>query len=107
MARSLRRAPRESGILRIVEARGITRGMGGSKGWLYVGTGLWTLRTIRRLGARREEMLLSEEIKPGQRMIIANGVATIESTASPEATSANLSRRAAKKQARVQKKSKR
>ncbi|MCU1499368.1 MAG: hypothetical protein JWM47_3321, partial [Acidimicrobiales bacterium] len=68
------------GLLGMAERAGIARGLfGGSKGWLYVGTGLWTLRTLRRLGERKPEILLSEELRPGQRLVIANGRATIDS----------------------------
>jgi hypothetical protein len=67
------------GWLRTLERAGVTRGLfGASKPWFYVGTGLWTLRTIRRLAERKPEILLSEQLRPGERMIIANGVATIE-----------------------------
>ena len=68
------------GLLRMAERAGISRGVfGASKGWFYVGTGLWTLRTMRRLAARKPEVLLSEVLRPGERLIIANGRATIDS----------------------------
>ena len=66
------------GVLRTIEMHGMRKGRGGSKHWLYVGTGLWTLRTIRRMAERREEVLISEVLKPGQRLIIANDRPTIE-----------------------------
>lgn len=73
------RSAKGGGILRMVERAGVTRGVfGTSKGWFYVGTGLWTLRKVRSLGERKPEILLSEVLRPGQRMIIANGRATIE-----------------------------
>lgn len=74
-----------SSLLRTVERSGIRRGLGGSKGWFYVGTGLWTLRTVRRLAERHDEVLISEVLRPGERMIIANGRATIESAPSAPA----------------------
>ena len=67
------------GVLRRVEAHGMRLGRGGKKHWLYVGTGLWTLRTVRRLAERRDEILISETLQPGQRLIIANNRPTIES----------------------------
>lgn len=74
-----RRTTSGGGLLRSAERLGINRGLfGGSRSWLYVGTGLWTLRTVRRLAQRRPEILLSEELKPGQRIVIANGRATID-----------------------------
>lgn len=65
------------GVLRRVEHLGMSRGRGGSKAWLYVGTGLWTLRTVRRLADRREEILISERLRPGDRLIIANNRPTL------------------------------
>ncbi len=67
------------GLLRTAERLGVNRGLfGGSKGWLYVGSGLWTLRTVRRMAGRKTEILVSEEIGPGDRLVIANGRATID-----------------------------
>jgi hypothetical protein len=65
--------------MRMLERTGIRKGIfGDSKAWMYVGTGLWTIRFLRRLAERKPEVLLREELKPGQRMIIANGRATID-----------------------------
>ncbi|MCB0978344.1 MAG: hypothetical protein KDB02_12885 [Acidimicrobiales bacterium] len=69
----------KGGPLATLQSIGISRGLfGGSKGWLYVGGGLWTVRTIRRMAERKPEILIREEIKPGQRITIANNVATID-----------------------------
>jgi len=65
------------GLLRRVETLGMRKGRGGSKTWLYVGTGLWTLRTVRRLAERREEILVSEPLRPGDRLIISNNRPTL------------------------------
>lgn len=92
-----RRAARGSkpGLLRTAERLGVNRGIfGGSKGWFYVGTGLWTLRTVRRLASRKSEILLSEELKPGQRLVIANGRATLDEVAAQAQTGGGTSRRA-------------
>lgn len=97
-----RRGAKGGGILRTLESAGVTRGVfGASKGWFYVGTGLWTVRKVRSLGQRKPEILLSEVLQPGQRMIIANGRATIEDApwAAP-ATSATPKGRRAKRRAR-------
>ena len=68
------------GLLRTVERLGVNRGVfGGNRGWFYVGTGLWTLRKVRGLAQRQPEILLRETLRPGDRMTIANGVATIVS----------------------------
>jgi hypothetical protein len=90
------------GMLRRVEAHGMRLGRGGSKYWLYVGTGLWTLRTVRRMAERREEILISEPLLPGQRIVIANDRATIEGT--PAAPKPPKGRRARKAQAKANKK---
>lgn len=67
------------GMLRVAERTGVARGLfGGSKGWFYVGTGLWTLRTVRRMAERKSEVLISEELKAGDRLVIANGRATLD-----------------------------
>ena len=67
------------GVLRRLEHLGMSRGRQGNKTWLYVGTGLWTLRTVRRLADRREEILISEPLRPGDRLIIANDRPTLAS----------------------------
>ena len=105
MARSLRPGPAAGGgILRTVERTGIRKGVGGSKGWFYVGTGLWTLRTVRRLAERKDEILISEELKPGQRLIISNGRATIEDGPPPPPKGRRARRRKAKADAKAAKK---
>lgn len=82
------------GLLRTVERLGVNRGVfGGSRGWFYVGTGLWTLRKVRGLAQRQPEILLRETLRPGDRMTIANGVATIVSAPVDDA---QLSRRGRK-----------
>lgn len=79
MAKPIRRGSAAgSSLLRSVERSGIRKGMAGNKGWFYVGTGLWTLRTVRRLAERKDEVLISEVLAPGQRIVIANGRATID-----------------------------
>ena len=87
------------GLFRRAERAGLRKGFGGSKPWLYVGTGLWTLRTVRRLGERKPEILVSETLKPGQRVIIANGRATIDDGegALPSGGSARRTRKAARR----------
>lgn len=65
------------GVLRRIEHLGMSRGRRGSKAWLYVGTGLWTVRTVRRLADRREEILISEPLRPGDRLIISNARPTL------------------------------
>ena len=70
------------GLLRRVEHLGMSNARKGSKVGLYLGTGLWTLRTVRRLADRREEILISEPLRPGERIMIANNRPTLESSPS-------------------------
>ena len=82
MARAKAKAtaePKRGGLLRKLERTGVRKGLfGDSKAWFYVGTGLWTLRLVRRLAERKPDILLREELKPGQRIVIANGRATLD-----------------------------
>ncbi len=92
------------GILRTIEKMGVARGVfGASKGWFYVGVGLWTLRKVRALGQGRDQLLLSEPLRPGDRIVIANGVATIDSAAPAAATDqgSGRSRRSRRKHERA------
>jgi hypothetical protein len=77
------RRRRPSHIYNSVERTGLRKGMGGSKPWLYVGTGLWALRIMRRLGERREELLIQERLRPGDRLIIANDRPTLDGAPAP------------------------
>ena len=102
-----RRSAEGGGLLRNAERVGLRKGFNGSKPWFYLGTGLWTLRTVRRLGERKSEILVSETLKPGQRIIVANGRVTVDEAtehgadiASPQATE-KLSRRTRKAEAKA------
>ncbi|MCB0971734.1 MAG: hypothetical protein KDA97_09520 [Acidimicrobiales bacterium] len=99
MARSLRRTtPGQGGLLRMAERTGMRKGLGGSKGWFYLGTGLWTVRTIRRLAADKEEILISETLKPGERIVISNALTPEgEALARPTRRQARKARKAEKR----------
>lgn len=92
------------GAFRTLERIGVTRGVfGASKGWFYVGTGLWTLRKLRSFGERKPEVLMRETLRPGDRVVIANGVATIESASQAQVREAGrkaLSKRQQRRAAR-------
>jgi len=92
------------GVLRRIEHLGMQRGRGGNKTWLYVGTGLWTLRTVRRLADRREEILISEPLRPGDRLIISNDRPTLDAGAPkpPKGRRARKAHRKAEAQAAKQ-----
>ena len=73
-------ARRSGGLVDYVERRGINKGIfGGHKGWLYVGIGLWVLRRVRTAAkGGTPSILISEALGPGERIIIANGRATLD-----------------------------
>lgn len=48
----------------------LRRGAAGSKPWIAVGTVVWGARLGRRLLARRERILLTEPLEPGERIVI-------------------------------------
>jgi hypothetical protein len=73
-------------MLKRLQRLGVRRGLGGGgKGWFYIGIASWGLRTLQRMAAREPEILLREEIKPGQRINIANDRATVDVGAAPDA----------------------
>lgn len=90
MARRAKTSGGRGGLVSLAMRTGVNRGVfGGSKGWLYVATGLWTLRTVRKLAAGKPETLISEEIKPGERLIIANDRSTLDAVIEGTATAAS------------------
>lgn len=101
MARSIR-GPQSGGTgpMRMLERTGLRKGIEGHRGWFYVGTGLWTLRTVRRLAGDKEEILVSERLKPGQSIVISNAVSTTDG--SPLVRPSRRRRRKAAKQAQKQ-----
>jgi hypothetical protein len=72
MARLPSRGGPGGGAFRMAERAGIRKGLNGSKPWFYVGTGLWTLRTVRKLAERKTEILVSERLGPGDTITIRN-----------------------------------
>lgn len=52
--------------------------LGGNGTWLAVGMGAWGLKKVHQMAQRNTEILIREELKPGQRIVIANDRATIE-----------------------------
>lgn len=67
-----RRSSTGGGMLARVQRFGLHRGVfGASKGWAYVWGGLWLWRKLTANGSAGE-ILLAEELKPGQRIVIGN-----------------------------------
>lgn len=66
-------------MLKRLQRLGLRRGVfGNGKGWLYLGIASWGLRTLRRVAEPNPDILLHEELKPGQRVIIANDRGTVD-----------------------------
>jgi len=80
LSRSRDRARRRGALIDYVERRGINKGLfDGNKRWLYVGLGLWALRRARTaMHGGPARILISEALAPGDRIIIANGRATLD-----------------------------
>jgi len=67
-------------ILPRLQRTGLRKGIGqGNSTWLAVGVSAWGLRKVAQMAQRNTEILIREELKPGDRLIIANDRATIES----------------------------
>ncbi len=69
----------EGKLLSYLRRSGTRKGfMGDSKPWLYIGAATWAYRLLRRLAQRKPEILLLEELKPGQRIIVSNNRPTVD-----------------------------
>ena len=52
---------------RFARRMGLYRGLlGGSRGWLFIGGVAYGSRAVRRALSRSEEILLTEQLRPGQ-----------------------------------------
>lgn len=66
-------------ILSKLQRLGMRRGIvGGNSTWMALGVSAWGFRKVQKMAQRETEVLIREELKPGERIIIANGRATIE-----------------------------
>lgn len=60
-------------IVTLLRRTGVRKGLlGGSRGWAAVAIGAWGYTKLKQLSHREPEVVFSEELKPGQRLIIAN-----------------------------------
>ncbi|MCE9622492.1 MAG: hypothetical protein K8R99_09125 [Actinomycetia bacterium] len=51
----------------VLRQRSLQRGLfGGHKGWMAVGVLVWMPRVLKRLGGRKEELIATERLRPGQ-----------------------------------------
>lgn len=62
---------------------GFRKGVQGNRTWLALGVSLWGAQKLRALATRDAEVLVREELKPGERMIIANGRVTVDRVVDP------------------------
>lgn len=49
---------------------GFARGVGGSRGWLTVGVAAGALHLLRRMAKRTPDVVYTEELFPGQSLVI-------------------------------------
>ncbi|MFN2607393.1 MAG: hypothetical protein ABR511_05785 [Acidimicrobiales bacterium] len=60
-------------MLRTLTRMGIFRGLlGGSRGWLLLGMAAVGLRALARMAARKEDVVFSEVLDPGQSVVITH-----------------------------------
>ena len=75
-------APPVGRIVQMLRRNGMRKGiLGGSRGWAAVAVGTWGYTTLKKLARREPELVFSEELKPGERIIISNNRATLDSQA--------------------------
>jgi hypothetical protein len=66
-------------VVNYLRRSGISKGiLGGRRGWMTVFFLTWGYQKVKQLAQRDAEIVLSEELKPGQRIIIAAGRPTID-----------------------------
>lgn len=72
--------PGPTGAWRLVaraQRVGFAQGMRGRGGpWLALGVGAWGLQRLRSMSAKQAEVLLSEPLAPGERIVITNETVT-------------------------------
>ncbi len=60
-------------MLRTLFRIGVTRGLlGGSRPWLIVGALAGGLRLVGRMAAREPDVVYSEKLEPGRRLVISH-----------------------------------
>jgi hypothetical protein len=60
-------------MLRFLQRIGVSRGvMGDSRLWLWIAVASTSLRVARRILGRRERVVFSGELRPGQTLVIAH-----------------------------------
>ncbi len=66
-------------VVTYLRRTGTRRGIfGGSRAWLAVGVTTWGYTKLKSMAERKAEVVFSEELKPGQRLIISNDRPTVD-----------------------------
>lgn len=61
-------------MLGLLLRQGFRRGvLGGNRTWLVVGGAALAVRLVKKLSGSEPETVYSEELKPGEALVIANG----------------------------------
>jgi hypothetical protein len=73
----------EGGMLEFLRRYGVTRGfLGGSRPWMVVGGAAYALKAVKWALQRDVEVVFSEEIRPGDRLVITPIAAEVARQAS-------------------------
>jgi len=60
-------------MLRSLTKLGITRGLlGGSRGWLAIGTAAVSLRLLAKMAIKEPKVVFSEDLAPGESLVITH-----------------------------------
>jgi len=60
-------------MLRSLTRLGITRGLlGGSRGWLAVGTAAVSLRLLAKMATKEAKVVFCEDLAPGESLVITH-----------------------------------
>lgn len=66
-------------LVTMARRTGVRKGvLGGNRAWLAVAIATWGWTKFKQVSERQAEVVLSEELEPGQRIVIANGRATVD-----------------------------
>jgi hypothetical protein len=66
-------------VLDLLHRTAVRKGVfGSSRRWLAVAIGTWSFRQIIKLAARRETVVLREELQPGESLLVTHTSATVD-----------------------------
>lgn len=85
--------PRSS-VLRWAVRNGFRKGVvGGSRAWVVLFTGALGVRAVQRLAGKEEKIVLSEELRPGEALVITHERVTVAEDAKAVREAARRARR--------------